>query len=157
MIPLPFESVWNSETTRKALYTFISQLFWYAEDMLHRMENQNRCIAPGKCSFDDRPASTVYDMIKKRYLEDYLVSKCDEKRTSMEESVINFMSPEILQKYNDRIEEIINSFEQLYSVIPHSDSNVKHRSYIVRTKILDYAEDLFTYFCGNDVVSVFIT
>ena len=149
-IPLPFESLWSAEMTRRAVFLFATMLVDSLEAAL-----QARCF--GFAESTDKWIDTriignhsMFEMMKKRYLEDYLVTNCS--ATSSRNKLGTLELDVVLErKFSERALMFTSGFMKLHDTILPSDGDSMHRLWAVRTKALDYIEELFFNFAAAPV------
>lgn len=153
-IPLPFESHWGTEETRGAVFLFAAALTDSVETAL-----QERCRGSADTCLDDEAGGihSMYGMMKRRYIEDFLVTNCSGTRLSDTMGAIDLGFPLQLQrKFSERALMFTEGFMKLHdTILPSEGVHIKHRLWAVRTKALDFIEELFFNFASTPVSQEF--
>ena len=113
----------------------------------------------GSCTFEENAKDTnVYsfgsssilvEMLKRRYIEDYLVTDCNSTEVIAVYEIPSATFPN--QKFEDRAHRYVEAFMRIFKNIKSSERYKGHQYYALRTKVMDFIEELFFHFgacCG---------
>jgi hypothetical protein len=168
-IALPFEEDWDPSTTCDALFLFAFMLAEALETAIgqhaeaqsqrraERESSSDVCVERGsdRCS-GAKPAAVgegrdVYAMLRRRYLEDYATASCLSLgihdtcgRAAAAKGSDSDKLPR--EKFKNRVTKYINSFMKLLATIVPSDAFPHHQYWALRTKTMDYIEEIFSHF-----------
>lgn len=144
-IPLPFDNRWHARTTTAAVFVFARMLIDSCERRLAAAANK-------QCDnlVDETLKRDMYGMMKRRYVEDYLVTNCTDYTLGIDIDIIN-SDDSLLRTLLNRSEKFADGFMRVQSRILNSSDFPSHRDWALRTKVLDYVEELFFNFGASAI------
>lgn len=152
-IPLPFESDWDFGTTLGAVFLFSAALVADLEETIAKMSIINSTLDQCDMNTSVDDGSGLYSMLQRRYIEDYLAISCSDL------SVRHFIETIDADRYanskfKERAKAYTRGFFNIREEVPPSNAFDAHQNWAMRSKALDYIEEIFFNFASRSPFDV---